>query len=148
MFYGAFGGSNPKKPIFHGPAMLAHPYHFELLRGLIRRKLKGDHRIPLSCADRLKLVTELGAKVAESYVTKVLSESNRNPRYLSQFVLDQLARTTGHADWNELLRKNPVPDGLYDRLMRPKARKLLYRSVEQRLQQLKLPEQEVRHSAP
>jgi hypothetical protein len=116
--------------------MFIHPYHYRLMRCLVRQKVKGDHRIPLTCADREALVDSMGLQVSKSHILKVLSEGERARDRLSQFVLDELMRCIGQQDWNAFLRHNPVPDGQFDTLMLPKAKKLLMKAVEARIQEI------------
>ena len=119
-----------------GP-MFVHPYHFGLMRCRIRQKLKGDHRLRLSCADRVALVRDNKLKVSDSYIVKVISEADRRAGNLSQHVLDQLAHAIGHADWNGFLRTNPIPDGQFQQLLKAKFKKRLDALVEQRMADLR-----------
>lgn len=113
--------------------MFVHPYHFQLVRCLIRKKVKGDHHIPLTCADRESLADSLNLSVSKSKMVKVLREKGHEHRSLSQHTMDQLVRYVGYSDWNDFLRKNPVPDGKYYDLQKLKARKLLEELVEKRM---------------
>jgi hypothetical protein len=92
--------------------MMAHPFHFRLLKYKIRIKMKGDHRALLTCADRLAYRKANGLKLSETYMIRVLCEEGRPPLMLSQHTLDQLVKGIGYSDWNELLRNNPLPEGL------------------------------------
>ncbi|MCF8256577.1 MAG: hypothetical protein K9J06_03435 [Flavobacteriales bacterium] len=118
--------------------MFTHPYHYQLMRDLVRIKVKGDHRIPLTCADRLSLVANKNVHISKAYIMKVLSEGDCAPCHLSQSVLDELMRFAGHTDWNSFLRKNPVPEGQHYPLMGKKGKKKLHLAVEARIAELKL----------
>ena len=103
----------------------------------MRHQLKGDYRIPLTCADRQKLVDGHKLQVSKSYILKVLSEGQCAPKQLSQFLLDGLMRCVGLEDWNDFLRQNPVPEALYAKPQRVKFKKKLKLLVEARMAELK-----------
>lgn len=107
------------------------------MRCLVRQKVKGDHRIPLTCADRRELADKQQLRISKDHLMKVLSEGDRAPRQLSQFVLDELVRYAGHEDWNDFLRQNPVPDGQFYKLMRKRADRQVQLAVEARLAELR-----------
>jgi|GEM_PF-2167081 len=116
--------------------MFIHPYHFRLMRCLIRKKVKGDHRIPLTCADRVALVKDHKLKVSEHYILKVLSEGDSLHQTPSQYVLDDVVRTIDHKNWNEFLRKNPIPEKFYCKKRGRKPKNLLQDMVDKRVQEL------------
>jgi len=117
--------------------MAIHPYHYQLLRCLIRLKLKGDHRIPLTCLDRKQLVEEMKLSISISHIIKVLSEGERARDNLSQHVLNELMRFAMEQSWNDFLKQNPVPEGQYFALMGKKGRKKLQQAVDARIAELK-----------
>ncbi|MCF8463893.1 MAG: hypothetical protein K9G41_03570 [Flavobacteriales bacterium] len=106
------------------------------MRCLIRKKVKGDHQIPLTCADRVALVKEHKLQVSEHYILKVLSESNNLFQNHSQYILDQVVGIIDYKVWNEFLRKNPIPEAFYCKKRGRKSKKLLHEAVEQRLKEL------------
>jgi len=116
--------------------MVIHPYHYQLMRCLIRFHVKGDHRIPLTCADRTELVDSLNLTISKSSIVKVLSEGQKARKEVSQHVLDQLMRCINYTNWNSFLQKNPVPKGEYYILLRAKSRKKLLQAVEERMLEL------------
>ena len=116
--------------------MYVLPYHFRLMRCLIRLKVKGDYRIRLTCADRIALVENLKLDVSKSYIVKILSEGDSMTTNLSQYVLNQLANSVGYADWNAFLRANPIPESKYKLLSRRRYKRVLNELVEQRITEL------------
>jgi hypothetical protein len=114
-----------------------HPYHYQLLRGLIRLKLKGDHRIPLTCKDREQLVEKEKLSISKSHIMKVLSEGEHAPRKLSQHVLNELMHCAMGLSWNDFLKQNPVPEEQFFALMGKKGKKKLPQAVDARIAKLK-----------
>lgn len=123
--------------------MMVHPYHYQLMRCLIRQKVKGDHRIPLTCADRQELVDKWHLRISKNHILKVLSEGDRACCQLSQFVLNELMRCVDYEDWNDFLRQNPVPEGQFDELQRVRAKKKVQQAVELRMAELRSVPQDV-----
>ena len=117
--------------------MEIHPYHYQLLRGLIRLKLKGDHRIPLTCKDREQLVEEKKLSISTSHIIKVLSEGEHAPTKLSQHVLNELMHCAMGLSWNDFLKQNPVAEGQFFALMGNKGQKKLQQAVDARIAELK-----------
>jgi len=92
--------------------MMVHPYHFRLIKYMIRIQLKGNHHSLLSCADRWEYRKAHGLTLSEAYIKKVLRENGPPPDRLSQHTMDQLVKGLGYCNWNEFARTNPLPEGL------------------------------------
>ncbi len=110
----------------------------------IRQKIKGDHRMKLSCQDRKEYLKLCCIKGPASHLVKVLREEGRPPDGLAQFTLDQLVVGVGFENWNGFLRNNPVPEGLPDLAASYKAMKQIDEKVAKRMgecrsRQLQLP---------
>ncbi len=116
--------------------MFTHPYHFRLMRLLVRKKVKGDHRIPLTCADRVELVEEEKVDLSRDHILKVLTESDSPPQNHIQRALNEVVRLIGYKDWNEFLRKNPLPAAFYCKKRGRKPKNMIPDAVEQRLKEL------------
>ena len=117
--------------------MFIHPYHLRLMHALIRKKVKGDHRIKLTVADREQLVDTMQLSISKSHIVKVLNEGKRKPVSLSQHTLDQVVRVVDHENWNAFLQTNPVPSQYFYKLMSCKSKTLLSSLVETRILELK-----------
>jgi hypothetical protein len=116
--------------------MFTHSYHFRLMRYLVRKKVKGDHRIPLTCADRVELVEEEKLLVSKDLILKVLTESDNPNLNHRQFALNEVVRLIDYKDWNDFLRKNPLPEAFYCKKRGRKPKNMILDAVEQRLKEL------------
>ena len=110
--------------------MMVHPFHYRLLKYMIRKKMKGDHRALLSCADRLDYLKEHGLKLSETLIKRILCEDGLPPPSLLQHTLNELVRGVGYRDWNAFIRANPVPEGLPPNIKKKKLEMQLEESVQ------------------
>ena len=89
--------------------MIPHPYHLKLMKDSIRKKLKGDHRIKLTHYDRKELVEKHGVNISINHIHKVLCDTDKAPKGFYQLTLNELVRYIDYQDWNDFIRRNPVP---------------------------------------
>ncbi len=90
--------------------MKPHPYHLQLMKESIRKKMKGDHRIPLTHYDRKELVEKHGVTISVNHIHKVLSDSEKAQKGFYQHTLNELVRYIGYEDWNAFIRDNQLPE--------------------------------------
>ncbi len=115
-----------------------HPYHFGVLKGLLRQQLNGHHWLKLTVADRNKIASKIKFKISENHCKKVLSENGKPPGKLSQQSLDALAVHVGYKSWNHFTISHPLSQKQYYELLKPKMKKELDKIIEQQLMQLQV----------